>query len=333
MPTGRYIILDLETTGLDPQLEGILEIAAVKLEHGRTGEVFHRLIRPSVEISPASQAIHGITDEMVADAPPIEAVLDELLAFLGDWPLVAHNAPFDLGFLNRALGLTGRPALTNAAYDTLEIAREVLPEQRSFKLESLCRLFGHEALQFHRAIDDAMHLAAIFPTLIGLYRQKQAWYRAQFERIEHIALRHEQLARLIETLQAEQGEHRRVLQHYFADHPEAKVTLPGGEALAWHVKENWDYDTERLFPLLAEWGLRDKFAKLDRPRLERWLTGSRLSDEQKALITETRLLLGQTQRLTRHAPKEPPPAPAEPNGPTPADTPTGGQAGTPGTGG
>lgn len=314
MPTGRYIILDLETTGLDPQLEGILEIAAVRLEHGQPGAIFHRLIKPAVEISPSSQAIHGITDEMVADAPAVADVLSDLLAFLGDWPLVAHNAPFDLGFLNRALGLAGLPALANAVHDTLEIAREVLPDQRSFKLEALCRLLGHEAAVFHRATDDALSLAAIFPTLIGLYRQKQAWYRAQFERIDHVAHRHEQLTRLIETLQTEQGELRRVLQHYFADFPEAKLPLPGGDALAWHVKENWDYDTERLLPLLADWGLRDKFTKLDRARLERWLTGSRLSDEQKAQITATRLLLGQTQRLTRHAPKEPAPEPTSTSG-------------------
>jgi DNA polymerase III epsilon subunit-like protein len=266
-------------------------------------------VKPAVEISASSQAIHGIGEEMVADAPPVEAVLPDLVAFLGDWPVVAHNAPFDLGFLNRALGLAGLPPLTNEAYDTLEIAKEVLPEQRSFKLESLCRLFGQEAQVFHRAVDDARHLAGIFPTLIGLYRQKQAWYRTQFDRIEAIGHRYDQVSRLIDTLQIELGEMRRVLSHYFAEHPTAKVPLPGGESLAWHTKENWDYDTERLYPMLEAWGLRDKFLKLDRPRLERWLTGTRLSEEQKAEIASTRLLLGVTHRLTKQAPPAPEAAP------------------------
>lgn len=314
MPQGRYIVLDLETTGLDPQLEGILEIAAVRLENGQIGEVFHRLVKPAVEISPSSQAIHGITEEMVADAPPVEAVLPELLAFLGDWPVVAHNAPFDLGFLNRALGLVGLPTLTNEAYDTLEIAKEVLPEQRSFKLESLCRLFGHEGLVFHRAVDDARHLATIFPVLIGLYRQKQAWYRSQFEHIEAVAQRYDQVSRLIDTLQTELGEMRRVMAHYFTEHPTARIPLPGGEALAWHAKENWDYDTDRLFPMVEAWGLRDKFLKLDRPRLERWLGGSRLSDEQKAQIAATRLLLGVTHRITKQSPPAPAPDPLPTDG-------------------
>lgn len=307
MPTGRYIVLDLETTGLDPALEGILEIAAVQLEAGAVVGSYHQLVKPRVEISPASQAIHQITDEMVADAPFIEDVLPAFVDFLADWPLVAHNAPFDLGFLNRALGLAGMPALTNEVYDTLEMAREVLPDQRSFKLESLCRIFGHPAEGFHRAMDDAMHLAAIFTPLMGLYRQKQAWYREQFGRIEAIAQRHDQITRLIEALQTEQGEMRRVLSQYFQAHPDATIPMPGGEAMAWHTKENWDYDTERLFPLLTEWGLRDKFAKLDRPRLERWMAGSRLSDEQKAQIAATRLFLGVTNRLTRVVPKEAPP--------------------------
>ena len=121
-------------------------------------------------------------------------------------------------------------------------------------------------------------------------------------------MRHDQVTKLIDALQTELGEMRRVLGHYFADHPDSRVPLPGGESLARHSKENWDYDVERLYPLLAEWGLRDKFLKLDRPRLERWLTGSRLDDDQKSAIAETRVLLGVTHRVTKHAP----PPPAEP---------------------
>jgi DNA polymerase III epsilon subunit-like protein len=247
--------------------------------------------------------VHGITAEMVAEAPELGQVLPGFLEFIGDWPLVAHNAGFDLAFLNRALGLHGRPALANEVYDSLEMAREVFPEQRSHKLESLCRLLGHPAENFHRALDDTQHLAAIFPVLLALYRQKQGWYRAQFERIQFVAQRYDQLSRLIEALQNEQADMRRVLTHYFNENPDARVGLPGGEALVRNAKENWDYDTDALMPLLESWGLKEKFLKLDRARLERWLLGDRLTPEQKEHVAATRLLLGVNHRISKQAPE------------------------------
>jgi DNA polymerase III epsilon subunit family exonuclease len=313
MSHSTFIVLDLETTGLDSQLEGIIEMAAVRLDHGVETAHFHRLVNPGIEISPASQAIHGITEAMIADAPSVSSVLPEFLAFAGNYPLVAHNAPFDIGFLNRALGLAGREPLGNPVFDSLEIAKEVLPEQRSHKLEAVCKALGHEAQGFHRALDDARHLALVFPRLLERYHQKQAWYRSQFARIAQVAQRYDQLGKLIEDLQAEQTEARRVLHHYFNDHPEAKVLLPGGESLARATKESWDYDPATLMPLLEAWGLKDRMLKLDRPRLDRWLTGDRLTDEQKAQVTGTRMLLGVTHRITRlSAPQPEPAAQAEP---------------------
>jgi hypothetical protein len=229
-------------------------------------------------------------------------VLDRLLAFLGEHPLVAHNAPFDLQFLNRALSLAGRPALTNPVFDTLEMARELFPEQRSFKLEAICKLLGHEASGFHRALADAEHLAAVFPTLLRMWEQKQGWYRDQFGRIGAVARRYEQVTRLIDELQAELADQRRVLMHYFQEHPDATVPLPGGDALAWTSKEQWDYDLASLRPLLAAWGLGEKFLKLDRPRLERWMAGDRLTDDQKRQVAATRLMLGHHHRVTRVGP-------------------------------
>ena len=304
MPHGTYVVFDLETTGLDAQLEGIVEVAAVKIENGLEIGVYSRLVNPGVAISPASQAIHGISEEMVADAPPVSALFDEFLEFVGPHPLVAHNAPFDMHFLTRALLLAGRPALSNPVFDSLEMSRELFPEQRSHKLEAICRLLGYPGEGYHRALADARNLATIFPRLLSLYHQKRAWYRAQYDRIEHIARRYDMVNRLIDDLQAEQSEAKRVLGHYFTDHPGAHVVMPGGDHLAQTSKETWDYDTDALLPLLNEWGLRDKFLKLDRPRMERWLTGSRLTDEQKSRIAATRLLVGQSTRLTRVAARE-----------------------------
>lgn len=304
--SARFVVLDLETTGLDAELEGILEVAAVRLEGDRPAAVFHSLVRPEVPISPSSYAVHGIDEGMVASAPAIDALLPELLAFFGDDPLVAHNAGFDLAFLNRALVRAGRTPLANVVVDTLELAREVFPEARSHKLEALCKLLGHPASDFHRALDDARHLAAVFPQLLERYRQKEAWYRAQFDRIEHLAQRYDQLGRLIESLQTEQAEVRRVLARYFAEAPEARLPLDTGEALVWQRKDLWDYPAESLLPVLEEWGLKERFTKLDRARLERWLQGDRLSAEQKERIAALRFKAGSTQRIAKLTPSEPP---------------------------
>lgn len=301
MASGTHVVVDLETTGLDPLVEGILEIAAVRLDGDRVVGTWQTLVNPGpgIESSEASRAIHGITAEMVADAPPVAEALAGFLAFLGDAPLVAHNAPFDLAFLNRALAAGGRPPLANEAFDTLEIAREVFPDQRSHKLEALCRLLGHEAAGFHRAAADAGHLAAIFPRLLALWEQKRAWYRSQFGHIDHLGRRYDQVTRLIEALQVEAGDLRRVLTTYFQDHPGGRVPLPGGEALVRVTKEQWDYDLAVLQPRLEAWGLKDRFLKLDRQRLERWLQAGRFDEAQRQEIAGARVLQAVTQRIAR----------------------------------
>ncbi len=301
MAEGTFVVVDLETTGLDPQIEGILEIAAFRLEGDRVVASWQTLVNPGLgtEISEASRAIHGITAEMVADAPGVPDALRSFLAFLGDAPLVAHNAPFDLGFLNRALAAQGAPALANHAYDTLEMAREVFPEQRSHKLESLCRLLGHEASGFHRAAADAEHLAVIFPRLRALWEQKRAWYRSQFGQIEHLARRYDQVSRLIEGLQVEVGDVRRVLALYFQEHPDARIPLPGGDGLVRVTKELWEYDQAALLPQLEAWGLKERFLKLDRQRLDRWLQSGRFDEAQRAAIASARVLQAVTQRVAR----------------------------------
>ncbi|HEY9724169.1 MAG TPA: 3'-5' exonuclease [Oscillatoriaceae cyanobacterium] len=304
--TARFVVLDLETTGLDAELEGILEVAALRLEDGRPSAVFHSLVRPEVPISPSSYAVHGIDAGRVEESPPIEALLPDLLDFFGSDPLVAHNAGFDLSFLNRALVRAGRSPLENPVFDTLELAREVFPEQRSHKLEALCKLLGHPASDFHRALDDARHLAAIFPQLLERYRQKEAWYRAQFDQIEQLAQRYDQLGRLIESLQTEQADVRRILSRYFAEAPETRLPLDSGDWLASQRKDLWDYPAELLLPLLDEWGLKERFSKLDRARLERWLQGDRLSAEQKERIAALRYKTGTTQRIAKLTRSEPP---------------------------
>ena len=307
MGQGTYVVIDLETTGLDPLVDGILEIAAVRLEGDRQVATWQTLVNPGpdIVISGASQAIHGISPAMIADAPSVPEALRAFEAFLGEAPLVAHNAPFDLGFLNRARAAGDASPLPNLAFDTLEMAREVFPDQRSHKLESLCRLLGHEATGFHRAAADAGHLAAIFPRLLALWEQKRAWYRSQFGQIDHLARRYDQVNRLVEALQVEAADLRRVIGLYFEEPGDARIPLPGGEALVRVRKEVWDYDLARLLPHLEAWGLKERFLKLDRQRLERWLAAGQFDEEQRAAVTAARVLQAVTHRVARVGAAEP----------------------------
>ena len=113
------IVLDVETTGLDYKKERMIEFAAVRLENGVIKDQYETLINPQQHIRKSSMAVHHITEEMVADAPTEEEVLPKILEFIGDYPIVAHNAVFDFSFLNRASKrLYGKP-LENKYVDTI----------------------------------------------------------------------------------------------------------------------------------------------------------------------------------------------------------------------
>ncbi len=293
--SGNYVVLDLETTGLDYKLERILEIGAVKLIDGHLEEPFHTLIDPLMPIP--NTAIHGIDDEMVKGAPTIEQVLPGFVEFLGDWPLVAHNAIFDYNFINHnAQGLL-KLRLTNPLVDTLQIAREVFPQEKSHSLGSLLTLLDRPAHGLHRALNDTMALAGIFPTLMDMLAQKRAWQRAQFSRIDFLAQRFADIEKLMRSLHHEHSELRRVLQLYFEEGGENLTTLDG-QTIFLDKRDSWEYCMEELKPLLEEWGLYDRIARPERGRLERWLKGDRLTPEQKEEILATRRFLGISSKVS-----------------------------------
>ena len=122
------IVLDTETTGLDYTREKMVEFAAVRLENGKIKDEFQTLINPHQHIRKSSIAIHGITPEMVEDAPTEEEILPRILEFIGDYPIVAHNAIFDYSFLNEAsLRVLGKE-LTNPRIDTQQMFKEIYPD-------------------------------------------------------------------------------------------------------------------------------------------------------------------------------------------------------------
>jgi DNA polymerase-3 subunit epsilon len=166
----REIVIDTETTGLDPN-DGhrIVEIACVELmHHVPTGRKFHRYLNPGRDMPEDALAVHGLTAEFLASQPAFEAIADEFAAFIADDRLVIHNAEFDLAFINAELARLGRPALACAFVDTLAVARRRFPGAPA-SLDALCRRFAIDltAREKHGADIDCGLLAAVYVELLG----------------------------------------------------------------------------------------------------------------------------------------------------------------------
>ncbi len=167
----RSVLFDTETTGLEPA-EGhrILEIAALELINELpTGQHFHAEIDPERDIPEEASRIHGLTAAHLAGKPRFAEITAGLLAFLGDGPLIAHNAPFDFGFLDAELARVGLPALDPARMvDTLALAKQRFPGMPN-SLDALCRRFSIDlsARTKHNALLDCRLLAAVYVELTG----------------------------------------------------------------------------------------------------------------------------------------------------------------------
>jgi len=164
----RQIILDTETTGLDPrQGHRIIEVAAVEMVDRRlTGRHFHRYVNPDREIDAGAIEVHGITNEMLVDKPRFGDIAAEFDDFVRDAELVIHNAPFDVGFLNAEYQLIDHPVVAQVCagvVDTLAMAKSLHPGQRN-NLDALCRRYGvdNSARTLHGALVDCELLAAVY---------------------------------------------------------------------------------------------------------------------------------------------------------------------------
>ena len=150
-----YTVVDLETTGLSPTSDSIIEFAAVKVRDGLVVDQYSTLINPETPICRKVTMLSGITDEMLQDAPLIEAVLPECIQFIGLDIIVGHNISFDLSFLQpaaHALGLS----LDNDYVDTLQLSRRLCPELENHKLCTLQQHFGVKNPEAHRALSDCL---------------------------------------------------------------------------------------------------------------------------------------------------------------------------------
>jgi len=174
----RAVLFDTETTGLDPLTgDRVVEVAALELIRDLpSGRHFHTLIHPDRDIPDEVVRIHGITIDRVADKPRFREIADELLAFFGDDPLIAHNAPFDFGFLDAELARIQRPALARSRMiDTLAMAKTRFPGLPN-SLDALCRRFGIDLSErtSHNALLDCRLLSDVYVELTG-GRQRALW--------------------------------------------------------------------------------------------------------------------------------------------------------------
>ncbi len=168
----REIVLDTETTGLDPfKGDKIVEIGCVELEnHLPTGRTYHQYINPMRSMSEEVIAVHGLTEEFLSDKPIFAEIADDFLAFVGeDAKLVIHNAAFDMKFLNAELSFADKPQLSyDRVVDTLIMARKKFPGAR-VNLDELCKRFGvdNTSRTLHGALLDSELLAEVYLELLG----------------------------------------------------------------------------------------------------------------------------------------------------------------------
>ncbi|MBZ9973491.1 DNA polymerase III subunit epsilon [Mesorhizobium sp. BR-1-1-8] len=170
--SGRQIVIDTETTGVDFLRDRVAEIGAVELIDLRpTGRTFHTYVNPGMPMPADATAVHGLTDGMLAGCPKFAAVAAALVDFIGDAPLIAHNANFDVGILNAELERHGMPALASQVVDTLAMARAKHPGSPA-SLDALCRRYGiaTAARTKHGALIDAQLLAEVYVELVGRQR-------------------------------------------------------------------------------------------------------------------------------------------------------------------
>jgi DNA polymerase-3 subunit epsilon len=167
----REIILDTETTGFDPSSgDRIVEIGCIETHnHMSTGEVFHCYVDPERDMPEGAFAVHGLSSEFLSDKPKFAEIVDQFLEFIGDAPLVIHNAEFDLRFLDADFALIGKPAIERLRIiDTITLARRRYPGAQ-VSLDALCRRFEIDLTrrEKHGALLDAELLAEVYLYLMG----------------------------------------------------------------------------------------------------------------------------------------------------------------------
>lgn len=290
------IVLDTETTGLDYTKEKMVEFAAVRLENGKIKDEFQTLINPEQHIRKSSMAIHGITPEMVADAPTEQEIMPKIMEFIGDYPIVAHNAIFDYTFLNEASMRVFGKEINNPRIDTQQMFKEVYPDLDSHGLEALTNKFHVELKNHHRAMADTMGLALAYPALKKLYFQKYDWEVKQLDNVDYLFERYLRIQQAVTTMQSELQDLKSVFKLYF-EMGGTPIVSQTGETLVYNSKQSFGYDLRQIKDVLEEVGALDKAVKINTGFVDRLVGTGRLDEEKREIIRDARHELTETRNV------------------------------------
>jgi DNA polymerase-3 subunit alpha (Gram-positive type) len=177
-----FIIVDLETTGLDPASDEIIEIGAIKAEGGEIKDIFNKLVNPKKKLPEQITGITGITQDMLDNEMPIEPVLKQFAKFIEGGILVAHNADFDISFLRVNFKKWLDRDINNPVACTLLAARDILPNLENHKLHTVASYFGIEVANRHRAIGDAEITYQIWLKFLDKLKERKMQTREELEK-------------------------------------------------------------------------------------------------------------------------------------------------------
>jgi DNA polymerase III epsilon subunit family exonuclease len=291
------VVIDVETTGLDYTRERIIEFAGVKLVNGKVKEKFETLINAKQHIRKSSQAVHGISEEDLADAPTEEEIFPKIFEFIGDAPVVAHNAIFDYSFLNRTSKRLFDKPFENNYVDTQMMFKEVYPQYESCGLDTMATVFGASNKKRHRDMGDAMALAKCYPKLKALYYQKYNWQLSQIEHVEYLFERYLRLQSAINTMQSEIQDLRSIFKIYFERGGE-EIKSNTGEVLTYNHKKTFSYDFSQIKEVLEEIGALPKAVKLNNSFVDRLVSGNAVNDELKEKIKSARVEISENKSFS-----------------------------------
>jgi DNA polymerase III epsilon subunit family exonuclease len=295
-PDDTIIVLDTETTGLDHKCEKLIEIAAVKMRGTEVIETFSSLVNPQKPIRYSSFLIHNISEEMVQDAPNIEDVLPSFLEFVGDYPFVAHNAIFDYSFINEAMKATYGKRFLNNRIDTFEMYRSVFPDEASHGLNALLRRFGFDEDVVHRALDDAMCLAKVYPRLRALYEQKFSWQLSQLKNVPYLLERYIRVQKASQCLQAEMSDLKDIFKLYFQNGGSA-VEASTGEVMVFNYRRSYSYDEKKIWDIATRADVCQRIFKLNPRALDKLIDKADLEESIKEEFRECRLSMHEARMI------------------------------------
>ncbi len=169
----NFCVFDLETTGGNHEVDQIIEIALVKIENRKIVAEKHLMVKPEIEIPIFIQRLTSIGPKETKDAQKIEEVIDDIVTFMGDSVLVAHNVSFDVPFFNSVLRRLNRPQLTNKSICTVLMTKYLIPDLLNSNLNYMSKIFGIDHPKAHRALDDTRATANLLPTYLEIFEQKR----------------------------------------------------------------------------------------------------------------------------------------------------------------